>query len=215
MKQLIKGIDIRLYSGGSFETVGNVLVGNPTSSGINELIQNGGVMQCYTLAIPKGDTHDWVNRIVEFFDKKFRTVGMPLQGIEENVPLNWHKQVNVQMLDISGDCTIYEKDTYNRHVFTDVYFYDNRGTVTLIDGISSSGGMAVQIYADKFREDGYKPKIGDIVVLKNSDFEFDTTSQQTLSQSMTEFRQTNDYAVVSEVKSVSYGEIPDYIITAL
>ena len=75
--------------------------------------------------------------------------------------------------------------------------------------------MTVQIYADKFKENSYKPKPGDIIVLDNVDFEFDTTSQQTVSQSMAEFRQTNDYAVVSEVKSVSYGEIPDYIITAL
>lgn len=215
MKQLIKGIDILLYSGQAYETVSSVLVGNPTSTGTNELSQNSGVMQCYTLAIPKGDTHDWVNRIVEFFGQKFRTVGIPLQGIEENIPLAWHKQVNVQMLDISGDCTIYEKDTYIRHVFGDVYFHDGRGTVTLIDGVSSNGSLNVQIYADKFREDSYKPKSGDIVVLGISDFEFDTSSQQTESQSMTEFRQTNDYAVVSEVKSVSYGEIPDYIITAL
>lgn len=215
MKQMLKGIDILLYSGSTCEIVENVLVGNPTSSGTNVLTQNGGAMQCYTLAIPKGDNHDWVNRTVGLFGKKFRTVGIPCKGIEENIPLFWHKQVNVQMLDISGDCTIYEKDTYTRHVFTDVYYYDNRGTVTLIDGISTSGGMAVQIYADKFKENSYKPKSGDIIVLDNVDFEFDTTSQQTVSQSMAEFRQTNDYAVVSEVKSVSYGEIPDYIITAL
>lgn len=212
MKAMIKGIDILLYSGETYETVSNVLVGNPVTSGTADLSENSGIMQTYTLAIPKGDTHNWVNRIVEFFGQKFRTVGIPLQGIEENIPLAWHKQVSVQKLDVSGICTIYEKDSYTRHTFENVYFNDARGSVVLVDGISVAGSLNIQIYADLFREDSYKPQIGDIAVLGDCDFEFDVTSQQSLSESMQEFRGLNNYVVVNEVKSISYGEIPDYIL---
>ena len=214
MKQLIKGIDILLYSGSTAETVSNVLVGNPASSGTAELPDSGGTLRSYTLAIPKGDTHDWVNRTLEFFGQKFRTVGIPLQGIEENIPLFWHKQVNVQRLDISGSCTLYEKDTYTRHSVKDVFICDNRGTQVMLDGMAAAGALTVQIYADKFRADKYKPQIGDLVVPSDIDFAFDTTSQQTLSQSMKSFRQLYDYAAVTDVKSVLYGDMPDYIITS-
>lgn len=214
MKQLIKGIDILLYSGGTAETVSNVLVGNPASSGTAELPDSGGTLENYTLAIPKGDTHNWINRTVEFFGKKFRTVGIPLQGIEENIPLFWHKQVNVQRLDISGDCTLYEKDTYTRHLIKDVFIHDSRGTQVMLDGMAVNGALSVHIYADTYRADTYKPKPGDIVVPSDIDFVFDTTSQQTVSESMKQFRQLYDYAAVHDVKEILYGTLPDYIITS-
>lgn len=214
MIQLIKGIDILLYSGDTAETVSNVLVGNPASVGVVDLPNSSGALESYTLAIPKGDTHDWVNRTLEFFGKKFRTIGIPLQGIEANIPLFWHKQVIVQKLDITGNCTIYEKDTYIRHLIKDVFIHDGRGEQVMLDGVAVSGSMTVQIYADKYRTDLYKPKLGDIVVPSDIDFAFDTTSQQATSESMTQFRQLYDYAAVTDVKSVLYGDMPDYIITS-
>lgn len=50
----------------------------------------------YQIAIPKGDTHIWEDRTVEFFGEKWRTFGFVEQGIEENVPLRWHKKVKVE-----------------------------------------------------------------------------------------------------------------------
>lgn len=214
MIQLIKGIDILLYSGDTAETVSNVLVGNPASAGVVDLPNNSGALESYTLAIPRGDSHDWVNRVVEFFGKKFRTVGIPLQGIEENIPLFWHKQVNVQRLDITGNCTIYEKDTYTRHLIKDVFIHDDRGEQVVLDGVAVSGSMTLQIYADKLRTDTYKPQLGDIVVPSDIDFVFDTSTQQTVSESMKQFRQMCDYAVVTDVKEKLYGTLPDYIITS-
>ena len=83
------------------------------------------------------------------------------------------------------------------------------------DGIMQSGALTVQIYADRFRTDNYKPKVGDIVVLGDCDFEFDTATQQAASQSMAQFRQAyKGYAVISEIQCVAYGTIPDYIVTA-
>ena len=50
----------------------------------------------YTLALPKGDTHDWDNVAVGFFGQKFRTYGDVVQGIEAMLPLCWNKQVKVE-----------------------------------------------------------------------------------------------------------------------
>lgn len=214
MKQMIKGMDILLYSGDTAETVENVLVGNPGTCQTADLAADTGAIQTYTLAIPKGDTHDWVNRIVEFFGRKFRTVGVPIRGIEENIPLFWHSQVSVQRLVISGICTIYEGKSYARHVYDNAYYHDQRGDSVMTDGIASQGALHVQLYADKYREDNYCPEIGDIVVPGECAFVFDTSSQQAESASMRSFRESTDFAVISEVRSVSYGDIPDYILTA-
>lgn len=50
----------------------------------------------YTLAIPKGDKNTWENRKVKFYGKTWRTVGIPLEGIEEMMPLDWNKKVMVE-----------------------------------------------------------------------------------------------------------------------
>lgn len=215
--QMIKGTDIKLYSGDEFETVHNVLVGNSANpESTDKQTENGGRMQTFTLAIPKGDTHDWVNRIVEFFGKRFRTVGYPVQGIEENIPLSWHKQVNVQALDVAGYITVFDSRTFTRHVFENAYFYDGRGE-SLVQGIvTKTGNISVQIYADKFREDKYKPNIGDILVLEKSSFVFDNSSEKSISESMKKFRNVYpDYGVIDSSSAIRYGDIPDYVLTAV
>lgn len=76
--------------------VKNVLVA-PTKS--DDVVNNHdltGRMAVYTLAIPKGDTNDWENKEVRFFGERWRTFGIPLEGIEEMIPLQWHKKVMVE-----------------------------------------------------------------------------------------------------------------------
>lgn len=46
--------------------------------------------------IPKGDTHVWENRTVEFLGKKWRTFGIPQEWMEHRVPLPWNKRVKVE-----------------------------------------------------------------------------------------------------------------------
>lgn len=76
--------------------VDNVLVA-PTSSEDIITDQNlYGKKSVYTLAIPKGDEHDWRNKKVEFFGQTFRTFGMPVSGIEDMVPLSWNTKVKVE-----------------------------------------------------------------------------------------------------------------------
>lgn len=78
------------------ETVDNVLVGQPSDDErTNELNLTGRRIE-YVLGIPKGDEHDWENQIVEFFGHRFRTFGIPVQGIEANIPLSWHKKVKCE-----------------------------------------------------------------------------------------------------------------------
>lgn len=50
----------------------------------------------YTLAIPKGDTHVWEDRRVRFLDQDWHVFGIPLEGIDENIPLAWNKKVTVE-----------------------------------------------------------------------------------------------------------------------
>ncbi len=76
--------------------VENVLV-SPTSS--DDILSNtslDGHKIVYTLAIPKGDENTWENAIVEFYGRKWHVVGIPLMGIDENVPLYWNKKVTVE-----------------------------------------------------------------------------------------------------------------------
>ena len=76
--------------------VGNVLV-SPTSTDDAATAQNlTGKKAAYTLAIPKGDTHEWEDRDVIFFGRRWHTIGITLQGIEDLVPLSWHKKVMVE-----------------------------------------------------------------------------------------------------------------------
>lgn len=78
------------------ETVPGVLIGQPSTEDITNELQLYGKRLAYTLALPKGDTHDWDNVAVGFFGQKFRTYGDVVQGIEAMLPLCWNKQVKVE-----------------------------------------------------------------------------------------------------------------------
>lgn len=76
--------------------VGNVLIGEPSTQEIVDTLNLTGKKLAYTLAIPKGDAHDWKDRTVEFFGERFRTIGEPTQGIDALIPLDWNKKVKVE-----------------------------------------------------------------------------------------------------------------------
>ena len=78
------------------EVVNDVLVGEPEGSDVTDTLNLTGKRLAYTLAIPKGDTHEWRDRKVEFFGRKFRTFGEPVEGIEWMIPLRWNKKVKVE-----------------------------------------------------------------------------------------------------------------------
>lgn len=106
----LQGITIRLYEKTQTGTdafgrtiyeevpveVENVLVAPASTDDVKNNTNLSGDKAVYTLGIPKGDNHDWVNKTVEFFGKKWKTVGIPLEGIEEMIPLSWNKKVTVE-----------------------------------------------------------------------------------------------------------------------
>ena len=82
--------------------VEDVLIGEPSTVDITNNIAMYGKKIVYTLGIPKGDTNDWEDTYVTLPDPmggKFHTVGFPIAGIEENIPLRWNKKVHLERLE--------------------------------------------------------------------------------------------------------------------
>ena len=76
--------------------VENVLV-SPTSAEENvDVLNLYGRMAAYTLAIPKGDDHEWENRKVTFFGEDWKVFGIPQKGIDALVPTAWNMKVTVE-----------------------------------------------------------------------------------------------------------------------
>lgn len=76
--------------------VDNVLVAPATAQEILDTVNLYGKKAVYTLAIPKGDTHEWEDHRVHFFNQDWHTFGIPLQGIECDIPLDWNMKVTVE-----------------------------------------------------------------------------------------------------------------------
>lgn len=79
--------------------VDNVLVSPASAQETLDAINLYGKKAVYTLAIPKGDAHEWEDCHVSFFGKDFRVFGIPLQGIECDIPLEWNKKVTVEVYE--------------------------------------------------------------------------------------------------------------------
>ena len=76
--------------------VDNVLISPTSSDDIVNQLNLTGKKAVYTLAIPKGDTNVWEDKEVRFFGERWRVFGIPLEGIEELIPLDWNKKVMVE-----------------------------------------------------------------------------------------------------------------------
>lgn len=110
----------------------------------------------------------------------------------------------------NADITLFEKENYTRHFIEDVYFNDSRGQTVTKNGIQISDSVVIYIYSD-----GYFPKSGDIIVKNRCDFEFDDSSQKTISESMKRFREKYpDFAVVKTVNNYKFGGLTHIEITA-
>lgn len=108
---MIRGITIRLIersvaaaSGGTAVgtenavSVRNVLIGEPESRTMPDLLDPLGIRTSYTLALPKGDTHNWIGGIVTLpapWFGDFYVDGEATAGIEANIPLCWNRKVRI------------------------------------------------------------------------------------------------------------------------
>lgn len=76
--------------------VDNVLIAPASTDDVTAEMSLTGKKIVYELAIPKGDSHTWTNRQVKFFGQTWRTVGIPQEGIESLIPIDWNKKVMVE-----------------------------------------------------------------------------------------------------------------------
>ena len=76
--------------------IDNVLISPTSSEDVINQLNLTGKKSVYTLAIPKGDAHEWEEKEVFFFGKTWRVIGIPLEGLEELIPLEWNKKVMVE-----------------------------------------------------------------------------------------------------------------------
>ena len=77
--------------------VDNVLVAPVNSTEQLETFNLTGRKALYQMAIPKGDSHEWTaGKKVRFFDANWRIIGIPTEGIDELIPLDWNKKVQVE-----------------------------------------------------------------------------------------------------------------------
>lgn len=80
----------------TIEDVPGVLVGSPTQDDIVNALQLYGKKVSYVLGIPKGDSHNWTDADVEIWGDKYHTIGFPVTGESENIPLRWGQNVKVE-----------------------------------------------------------------------------------------------------------------------
>lgn len=76
--------------------VDNVLIRPTDTEDIVNQLSLTGKKAVYTLGIPKGDTHDWRDKEVIFFNQRWKTFGLPTEGIDHLIPLSWNKKVMVE-----------------------------------------------------------------------------------------------------------------------
>lgn len=87
-----------IYSDSTVQ-VNNVIVSPVTAEDASTDLALHGKRTIYELGVPKGDTHTWTDTDVEFFGKRFMAVGPVVEGIEDMVPLSWHKKVRVALYE--------------------------------------------------------------------------------------------------------------------
>lgn len=76
--------------------VSGVLYAPTSAQEVLDNINLYGKKAVYTLAIPKGDTHNWEDCRVSFNGEDWHVFGIPLEGIDENIPLAWNKKITVE-----------------------------------------------------------------------------------------------------------------------
>ena len=81
--------------------VADVLIGEPTTDDVDTSTALYSKKIAFMLGIPKGDTHDWVDKKVSWVscghEYIVRTFGYPITGVEANIPTRWHMKVRCEM----------------------------------------------------------------------------------------------------------------------
>lgn len=102
---LIKGITVTLYERTQTGTdefncpvyterpvnVDNVLVAPAQSTDVPRMEDLEAKKAVYRMAIPKGDQHEWEDCRVDFLGESWKVTGLPEEGIEDLIPLDWNR----------------------------------------------------------------------------------------------------------------------------
>lgn len=72
------------------------LVGQPSSDEITQTLEMYGKRIAFVIGVPKGDTNKWYDTEVIIWGDRYRTIGYPETGIQENIPLQWGQNVKVE-----------------------------------------------------------------------------------------------------------------------
>ena len=98
VKQTVIGYDefnAPIYSE-ELVNVDDCLVVRPSEEDITNTIALYNKKIEYVVGIPKGDTNDWTDVIVVIWGERYRTIGYPQTGIQENIPLRWGQNIRVE-----------------------------------------------------------------------------------------------------------------------
>lgn len=76
--------------------VPGVLIAPVSTDDVVTTINLTGRTAVYQIAIPKGDQNNWENAKVAYNGKFYRTIGIPEEGMDENIPLKWNKKIKVE-----------------------------------------------------------------------------------------------------------------------
>ena len=81
--------------------ISNVLVApaDPGGQEVLDTLNLTGRKAVYTLAVPKGDDHHWEGNRVSFFGETWQVIGIPTEGIEDLIPLQWNRKVQVDRIE--------------------------------------------------------------------------------------------------------------------
>lgn len=72
------------------------LVGQPSSDDIVQTMEMYGKRIAFVIGVPKGDENTWTDTDVVIWGERYHTIGFPETGIQENIPLQWGKNVKVE-----------------------------------------------------------------------------------------------------------------------
>lgn len=76
--------------------VENVLIEPASNDAITSEYELYGKHIAYVLHIPKNDTNDWKDCVVEFYGNMYRTYGDCMIYDENMTPLSWNKKIKVE-----------------------------------------------------------------------------------------------------------------------
>ena len=79
------------------ETVAGVLIAPLSEVDSTQAPLPEGHRALYHLAIPKADEHRWEGQLVQFWNQTWSVIGIPTEGMDENIPGKWNKKVTVEL----------------------------------------------------------------------------------------------------------------------